>query len=100
MHVSCRDRNRLALQAQVIGAAALESEGVLCVYGDPVEGVPRVKDLTATGLIAEAKKWAAPRPLAVGAVVNPFASDLARELRLLERKRSGRRRVLAVADGL
>ena len=34
----------------------------------------------------QAKKWAAPRTLAVGAVVNPFATDLDRELRLLERK--------------
>lgn len=86
VHVSCRDRNRLALQSQVVGAAVLESEGVLCVYGDPVDGVPRVKDLTATALIAEVKEWAAPRELAVGAVVNPFAPDPDRELRLLERK--------------
>ena len=28
VHVSCRDRNRLALRSQVIGAAALGSEGV------------------------------------------------------------------------
>src|SRR6058998_3091747 len=68
VHVSCRDRNRLALQSQVVGAAALASEAVLCVHGDPVDGVPRVKDLTATALIAEAKRWAAPRELAVGAV--------------------------------
>jgi len=86
VHVSCRDRNRLALQSQVVGAAALQSEGVLCLYGDTVDGIPRVKDLTATSLIAEAKRWAAPCELAVGAVVNPFASDLDRELRLLERK--------------
>src|SRR6266540_280463 len=72
VHVSCRDRNRLALQSQVVGAAALGSEGVLCLYGDPVEGVPRVKDLTATQLIAEARRWAVPHDLAVGAVVNPF----------------------------
>src|ERR671926_646203 len=44
VHVSCRDRNRMALQSQVIGAAALGSEGVLCLYGDPVDGTPRVKD--------------------------------------------------------
>src|SRR5437763_349029 len=36
VHVSCRDRNRLALQSQIVGAAALGSEGVLCLYGDPV----------------------------------------------------------------
>ena len=86
VHVSCRDRNRLALQSQVVGAAALGSEGVLCLYGDPVEGVARVKDLTTTTLIAAAKQWAAPEELAVGAVVNPFAPDIDRELRLLERK--------------
>ncbi|MGI9099396.1 MAG: methylenetetrahydrofolate reductase [Solirubrobacteraceae bacterium] len=86
VHVSCRDRNRLALQSQVVGAAALGSEGVLCLYGDPVEGVARVKDLTATALIGQAKAWAAPHTLAVGAVVNPFAPDVDREVRLLERK--------------
>ena len=86
VHVSCRDRNRLALRSQVIGAAALGSEGVLCLYGDRVEGVSHVKDLTATALIAEAREWARPHELAVGAVVNPFASDLDRELRLLQRK--------------
>src|SRR5436189_2994647 len=86
VHVSCRDRNRLALQSQIVGAAALGAEGVLCVYGDPVDGVPRVKDLTTTALIAEAKQWAAPHDLSIGAVVNPFAPDLDRELRLLERK--------------
>jgi methylenetetrahydrofolate reductase (NADPH) len=86
VHVSCRDRNRLALQSQVVGAAALGSEGVLCLYGDPVDGVAHVKDLTTTALIATAKHWAAPHELAVGAVVNPFAPDLGRELRLLERK--------------
>ena len=86
VHVSCRDRNRLALQSQVVGAAALGSEGVLCLYGDPVDGIAHVKDLTTTALIATAKHWAAPHDLAVGAVVNPFAPDLSRELRLLERK--------------
>lgn len=29
VHVSCRDHNRLALHSQVVGAAALGSEGVL-----------------------------------------------------------------------
>jgi methylenetetrahydrofolate reductase (NADPH) len=86
VHVSCRDRNRLALQSQVVGAAALGSEGVLCLYGDPVEGIAHVKDLTTTALIATAKQWAAPHQLAVGAVVNPFAPDLDREFCLLERK--------------
>src|SRR5687768_14222576 len=65
VHVSCRDRNRLALQSQVIGAAALESEGILCLYGDPVPDVPRVRDYTTTRLLADAKDWAAPAALAL-----------------------------------
>ncbi len=86
VHASCRDRNRLALQSHVVGAAALGSEGVLCLHGDPVDGVERVRDLKATTLIAEATGWLEGRATAVGAVVNPFADDLDRELRLLERK--------------
>jgi 5,10-methylenetetrahydrofolate reductase len=86
VHVSCRDRNRLALRSQIVGAAALGSEGVLCLYGDPVEGVPRVRDMTTTRLLAEARKWVDPQPLALGAVVNPFANDLDKELALLARK--------------
>jgi len=86
VHVSCRDRNRLALHSQIMGAAALGSEGILCIYGDPVPGVERVKDLTTTSLIASARAWAAPHRLAIGAVVNPFAQDLNREVELLRRK--------------
>src|SRR5438093_13747389 len=54
VHVSCRDRNRLALQSQVVGAAALASEAVLCVHGDPAPGIEHVADMTATQLIASA----------------------------------------------
>jgi methylenetetrahydrofolate reductase (NADPH) len=86
VHVSCRDRNRLALRSQVLGAAALGSEGVLCVQGDPAGEVPPVRDLKATELIGHVREWAAPRNVEPGAVVNPFAPDPDRELRLLERK--------------
>jgi methylenetetrahydrofolate reductase (NADPH) len=86
VHVSCRDRNRLALRSQVIGAAALGSEGLLCLYGDPVPGVPRVRDYTTTRLLAEAKAWAAPHELALGCVADPFAVDGEAELALLGRK--------------
>src|ERR671937_2883819 len=50
VHVSCRDRNRLALRSQIVGAAALGSEGVLCMYGHPGPGVPRVPAFTTTRL--------------------------------------------------
>jgi 5,10-methylenetetrahydrofolate reductase len=56
------------------------------MQGDPVPGIERVGDMTATQLIASASAWSAPHPLAVGAVVNPFAVDVDRELGLLRRK--------------
>jgi methylenetetrahydrofolate reductase (NADPH) len=86
VHVSCRDRNRLALRSQVIGAAALGSEGILCLYGDPVPDVPRVRDYTTTRLLAEARDWAAPNDLALGCVADPFGPDTEAELALLGRK--------------
>src|SRR5919109_3670246 len=86
VHVSCRDRNRMALQSQVVGAAALGSEGILCLYGDPVPDVPRVRDYTTTRLLAEARAWAAPHELALGCVADPFAVDGEAELALLGRK--------------
>jgi 5,10-methylenetetrahydrofolate reductase len=69
-----------------VGAAALGAEAVLCMQGDPVPGIEPVGDMKATELIASASAWSAPHPLAVGAVVNPFAGDIDRELRLLQRK--------------
>src|SRR6266487_4287322 len=66
VHVSCRDRNRLALQSQIVGAAALGSDGILYLYADPVADVPRVKDMTTTRLLAEAKSWVEPYELALG----------------------------------
>ena len=86
VHVSCRDRNRLALRSQVIGAAALGSEGILCLYGDPVPDVPRVRDYTTTKLLAEAREWAAPAELALGCVADPFGPDSEAERALLGRK--------------
>ena len=86
VHVSCRDRNRLALRSQVIGAAALGSEGILCLYGDAVPDVPRVRDYTTTRLLAEARDWAAPHDLALGCVADPFRPDVEAELALLGRK--------------
>jgi methylenetetrahydrofolate reductase (NADPH) len=86
VHISARDRNRLALQSQVIGAAALGCDGIVCLHGDDVPGIRRVGDMTGTQLLAAAGEWLAPLPIARGCVVNPFATDPDRELRLLRRK--------------
>ena len=84
VHLSLRDRTRLGLQQQVMGAAALGAAGVLVVRGDP--GAERAAGSpTVAEALAAIPGWVAPQRLLRGSVVNPFA-DRRRELRLLERK--------------
>ena len=55
LQMTTRDRNRLALAADAIGAAALGVEAVLPLYGDPVpEGIEasEVRDVDSAGLVA------------------------------------------------
>src|SRR4029453_5555759 len=54
LQLTCRDRNRLALTADLLGAHALGIRSVLCLSGDPMEvgatGAKPVFDLDAVGL--------------------------------------------------
>ena len=55
LQMTTRDRNRLALAADAIGAAALGVEAILPLFGDPVpEGVDaqEVRDVDSPGLVA------------------------------------------------
>ncbi len=56
VQMTTRDRNRIALAADVIGAAAIGAVGVLPLFGDPVAGgenadAREVRDLDPVGLI-------------------------------------------------
>jgi 5,10-methylenetetrahydrofolate reductase len=90
MQMTCRDRNRIALQNDLLGAAALGIENVVCLTGDGVlagdhPDAKPVFDLDAVALVATAKtlrdggRFLSGRALAVppgyyiGAVDNPFA---------------------------
>ena len=84
VHLSCRDRNRLGQQQQVMGAAALGALGVLVVRGDR-QAVALDSGLSVIDTLAAIPEWAQPERLLRGAVTNPFAGR-SRELRLLERK--------------
>src|SRR6266545_4498835 len=55
LQLTCRDRNRLALAADLLGAHALGVRAILCLSGDPIEVGPftdakAVFDLDAVGL--------------------------------------------------
>ena len=63
MQLTCRDRNRLALQAELAGAALHGIENVLCLTGDDVTAgdepeARRVFDLDSIQLLATAQQMA------------------------------------------
>jgi 5,10-methylenetetrahydrofolate reductase len=60
MQISCRDRNRIAIQGDILGAAALGVRNLLCLSGDHVSngdhpGAKHVGDLDAVTLLATAR---------------------------------------------
>ena len=90
MQVSCRDRNRIAIQGDLLGAAAMGARNVLCLTGDGVQAgdQPEAKpvfDLDSISLLRTAcilrdkgqflsgRKLEAPPRLFLGAAENPFA---------------------------
>jgi 5,10-methylenetetrahydrofolate reductase len=102
LQVTCRDRNRLALQADLLGAYALGIQNIVCMTGDPpgAGDHPETKpvfDVDVSGLLQAVKALQAGTDLSghalkgvpafcVGAVVNPGAPDVQKELRRMEEK--------------
>lgn len=107
MQISCRDYNRIAIQGNVLGAAALRVSNMLCLSGDGVQtgDHPEAKpvfDLDAISLIAMLKRmrdegrflsgrkitW--PPRIFIGAAENPFAPPYDfRPLRLAKKVAAG-----------
>ncbi|MFH0790555.1 MAG: methylenetetrahydrofolate reductase [Candidatus Omnitrophota bacterium] len=101
--VTCRDRNRLALQSDILSAAALNIKNILILTGDyPTMGDhPQAKpvfDLDSVQLLAVVKKLqegfdmngnkldgAAPK-FCAGAVVNPGADPIEPQIIKMEKK--------------
>lgn len=93
MQLSCRDRNRIALQADLLSAAALGVKNILCLTGDDVSvgdqpEAKRVFDFDSLHLIRTARimcdqgvflsgrKLTVPPRLFIGAAENPFAPPI------------------------
>ncbi len=75
LQMTCRDRNRLALQSDLLGALAFGVRNLLVVTGDdPKAGdqpdAKPVFDLNSTGLLAMAHRLASERRLASGGLVS------------------------------
>ncbi|HEY9288000.1 MAG TPA: methylenetetrahydrofolate reductase [Candidatus Dormibacteraeota bacterium] len=107
MQVTVRDRNRLALQADLLGAAALGVRNIVVMSGDDVTAgdhpdARRIYDIDSMQLIEVAagmrdravylsgRKLGQPPAFFIGAVENPFAPPLEfRPLRLQKKVRAG-----------
>jgi methylenetetrahydrofolate reductase (NADPH) len=103
LQVSCRDRNRIAIQGDLLGAAAMGVRNVLCLTGDGVQAgdQPEAKpvfDLDSITLLQTARalrdqgRFLSGRPLEarpaffLGAVENPFVPPFEDRARRLAKK--------------
>ena len=101
-HISCRDRNIIGLQADLLGAAALGVKNILAVTGDPAQigdypEATSVFDTDSVGLVHVLSRMNAGEDVAgnpiggppgflIGAAFNPTADDLRNEVEKLRRK--------------
>ena len=102
LQITGRDRNRMALQAELLAANALGITNILCMTGDPPgEGdhpdAKAVFDLDAVGLLRAARSLQLGRDIGgndlkgspvfqLGAVANPGSRDLEKEVERMEDK--------------
>ena len=104
VQMTCRDRNRLAMQSDLLGAAALGIRNVLCLTGDhqshgnhpgaknvhdidSIQMVRMVKEMRDEGLFqcGEEISGGGP-PLLIGAAANPFADPFELRVHRLAKK--------------
>ena len=100
---TCRDRNRIALQSDLLGAAAMGIDNILCLTGDHTKmgdhpGAKPVFDLDSVSLLYTASQLekgvdlagnplvGEPPKFAKGAVVSPISDSVDAQLAKMERK--------------
>jgi methylenetetrahydrofolate reductase (NADPH) len=103
IQISCRDRNRIAVQGDVLGAAALGVCSVLCLSGDdvsvgdhpeakPVFDLDSVSLLSTIRTLRDESRFLSGRPLDhaprlfMGASINPFAPPHANRVHQFAKK--------------
>jgi 5,10-methylenetetrahydrofolate reductase len=101
-HITCRDRNLLGLQAELLGASALGVKNILALTGDPPEVgdytmAAGVYDVDSIGLVKMVNKLnngyeyggnqlKDKTDFFIGIAVNPTAQDLKKEIARFEEK--------------
>ena len=108
MHFTCRDRNLMGIQADLLGAHAMDIRNILAMTGDPprtgdyvnatavfdVDAIGLIRVLTSMnlGLDATGNSVGEPTAFCVGAALNPAAEEPSREMeRFLAKVEAGAR---------
>ncbi|MBI3636183.1 MAG: bifunctional homocysteine S-methyltransferase/methylenetetrahydrofolate reductase [Candidatus Rokubacteria bacterium] len=102
MHFTCRDRNLMGIQADLLGAHAVDVRNILAMTGDPPRAgdyvnATAVFDVDGVGLMeilrrmnegqdATGNSIGEPTSFCVGAALNPAAEDVDREIERFHRK--------------
>jgi methylenetetrahydrofolate reductase (NADPH) len=107
LQMTCRDRNRIAIQSDIIGSAALGINNILCLSGDHQTlgnhpGAKNVFDIDSIQLVSMLKNMRDkaifqnnepikyPPKLFIGAAANPFADPFEyRAIRLAKKIKAG-----------
>jgi methylenetetrahydrofolate reductase (NADPH) len=107
LQVVVRDRNRIALQADILGASAIGIKNILCLSGDhqcfgnqpqamgvfdldSIQLVQTVKNMRDQGTVLGGESLTKSPQLFIGAAANPFADPLElRVIRLAKKIRAG-----------
>ncbi len=107
MQISCRDRNRIAIQGDVLGAAAMGVANILCLTGDGVQcgdhpeakpvfdldcmaTLEILRDMRDNSRLASGRKLDKAPEIFLGAAANPFAPPFDfRPLRLAKKIAAG-----------
>lgn len=93
MQISCRDKNRLAIQGDVLGAAAMGIANVMCLTGDGVQAgdhpmakpvfdldsvslINTVRTMRDDGHFQSGRTLTTPPKLFIGAAANPFVPPM------------------------
>ena len=97
LQMTTRDRNRIALQSDLLGASALGIKNVLCLTGDhpeakkvfdidAVQWIGAVKQIRDKGILMNGKKITGDPGFFIGAVANPFVGSLGLHILRLQKK--------------
>ncbi len=107
MQISCRDRNRIAIQGDVLGASAMGVSSILCLTGDGVQSgdhseakpvfdldcmtsLQMLRGMRDDGHFLSGRKLSHPPQVFLGAAANPFAPPYEfRPLRLAKKVAAG-----------